>query len=73
MAKKKNNDYIVPFKGAKLSKKDANKTGITILVSILGIFLSFLITDNEILRIVIVFLSAAIGYFIIGNFLFKDR
>ena len=71
--KKKNNDYLVLFKGAKLSKREANKVGVGIIFGIIGIFVSIFITpmESKIVDYAIIFIFIIIGYYWVGNKLFK--
>ena len=71
--KKKNNDYLVLFKGAKLSKREANKVGVGIIFGIIGIFVSIFITPmkNKIVDYAIIFIFIILGYYWVGNKLFK--
>jgi hypothetical protein len=68
-----NDDYVVSFKGARLSKREANKVGLGIIFGLLGVVVSLLLfgTQNRIITIAILSLFASVGYFLIGNKLFK--
>lgn len=52
----KNDEYIVYFKGAKLSKRNANKVGITFIVGCIGAIIAAYTTENKIIGYLIVFL-----------------
>ena len=69
MTKHSDDDYIVVFKTAKLSKLQAKKVGIGILSGLVGMFLCLLIFggDYKILSIIIIGIFLLIGYFLIGN------
>ena len=71
--KKKNDDYLVLFKGAKLSKREANKVGVGIIFGIIGIFVSIFIApmESKIVDYGIIFIFIIIGYYWVGNKLFK--
>ena len=69
---KKNDDYII-FMGAKLTKLQANRSGIGILCGIIGILLSLILPFNEykFINYMIILLFVMVGYFIIGPKIFK--
>ena len=71
--KKDEDDYIVLFKGSKLSKREANKVGLSIIFGLIGIAVSFLITGlkNSLVDIVIILAFVLVGYFVVGNKIFK--
>jgi len=75
MNKKENDDYLVPFQGAKVLKREANKLGVGIVFSLLGTIVKhFLpIGTGTTVNYVIILFCAAIGYFWIRNRLFKKR
>ena len=72
MDKKDKNNYIVLFKGIKLSKREANKVGLAIIFGFVGILMSIFITGgrNRALDLLIIFTFAGIGYFL-GSRFFK--
>lgn len=72
MKSKEKNDYIVLFKGAKLSKREANKVGLSIIFGIIGIVISIATvgTNNKNIGFMIIAIFALVGYFI-GNKIFK--
>ena len=69
---KDKNDYIVLFKGAKLSKRQANIVGLCIIFGAVGIFVSFLVTGwkNKTIDYVIIIIFVIIGD-LLGNKIFK--
>ena len=72
MNDKEKDDYVVLFGGAKLSKREANKVGLSLLCGFIGSIISILTgTDNRFLTGVILLASAFIGYFVLGNRIFK--
>ena len=73
MNKKSNNDYLVLFKGAKLQKREASKVGLGIIFGIVGMLVTKLIPTVEFFNYAIVFIFAAIGYFVVGNKIFKKK
>jgi hypothetical protein len=70
---KKNNDYYVGFKGAKLNKLAANRAGIGILFGIIGIILTVFLPfkEHKFLNYAIIFVFAVVGYFVVGPKIFK--
>jgi hypothetical protein len=76
MNKKINDDdYLVLFKGAKLQKREANKVGLGIIFGIAGMLLTNLIpiAKGNFFNYAVIFIFAAIGYFVIGNKIFKKK
>jgi hypothetical protein len=73
--KKENNNYVVPFKGAKLSKLEANKVGVAIIFGIVGAFIASInpFMKGKFTGLLIISISAGVGYFLIGNMIFKDK
>jgi len=71
--KKENDDYLVLFKGAKLSKREANKVGVGIIFGIIGILISIFIplVKSKIVDYAIILIFVVVGYYWIGNKLFK--
>jgi len=69
----KKDDYFVLFKGAKISKREANKVGLGIILGFIGMFVAFLMTrgTNKIMEYIIIIVFAIIGYFWLGNRLFR--
>jgi hypothetical protein len=68
-----NDDYVVSFKGARLSKREANKVGSGIIFGLFGVVVSLFLfgTQNRLVSIAILSLFGSVGYFLIGNKLFK--
>lgn len=62
---KEKDDYIVPFKGAKLSKKEANKVGIAIIFSYIGAVIIYFVfgIENKTGVFLICLALAFVGYF----------
>ena len=75
MNKKENDDYLVLFQGAKVSKREANKVGVGVLFGLLGAVVTHFLPlgTGRTVNYVIILFCAAIGYFWIGNWLFKKR
>jgi hypothetical protein len=73
MDQKQKNEYIVPFKGAKLSKRDANKIGLGLALGFAGAVISVLLfgSGNRRVAVIFVLVFAAFGYFFIGNRTFR--
>ena len=73
MDKKETDDYIVLFKGAKLSKPQANKVGFSLIVGFVGALISVGIfgRDNRLAALAVASVFAFIGYFGLGNRLFR--
>ncbi len=72
--KDKEDDYKVIFRGATISKREANKVGVALLFGFIGIVtigLTFGI-KNKLTLFVIALILACIGYFGIANRFFKN-
>ncbi|MFA5272252.1 MAG: hypothetical protein WC412_07975 [Candidatus Omnitrophota bacterium] len=69
---KKNDDYIVLLKGVKLSKREANIVGLSIIFGIIGTVVSMAAVgiNNKTIGFMIVAVFVLIGY-LIGNKIFK--
>jgi len=69
MPKHSDDDYIVLFQMAKLSKLEAKKVGIGILFGLVGLIVFFLIFGGKykVLSYTIIGIFIFIGYFLIGN------
>ena len=70
---KEKDDYIVLFKGAKLSKKEANKVGVALIFAMIGavlIYFAFGI-ENQTAVFLICSALASIGYFVIADKIIK--
>jgi hypothetical protein len=72
---KDRDDYLVDFKGAKLTQLEANRISIGILFGILGIAVVFFlpIESKSVLSYGIIFLSVIIGYFVVAPRLFRKK
>ena len=70
MKKEENYSY---FKGARLSETDSNRTGVGIILGIVGVFISLYVTDQKSIRLLIITIFAGVGFFILGPILFKKR
>jgi len=68
----KNDDYIVYFKGAKLSKRNANKVGLTLIFGFIGAIIAAYTTQNKTIGYVIVFLFILVGCFL-SNKIFNKK
>jgi hypothetical protein len=66
-------DYIVLFRGAKLRKREANRTGLSIVCGFIGLAVAILLfgTENDITVTSITMLSAITGYLVLGGTLIK--
>ena len=69
MTKSSDDDYIVVFQMAKLSKLQAKKVGIGALSGLVGMVFCLLIFggDYKILSIIVIGIFLFIGYFLIGS------
>ena len=69
MSKSSDDDCIIVFQMAKLSKLQAKKVGIGILSGLVGMVLCLLIFggDYKILSLIVIGIFLFIGYFLIGN------
>ena len=65
MKPKDNDEYFLPFKGAKLNKGEANQTGFGIIAGLIGIALPLMIfgTDHKFYSLMLVIVFAVLGYF----------
>jgi hypothetical protein len=72
---KKDNDYYVNFRGAKLNRLQANRAGVGIFFGIIGIVLTIFLPfkEQKIINFVIILIFALFGYFIVGPKVFKER
>ena len=75
MPKHSDDDYIVLFRMAKLSKLEAKKVGIGILFGLVGLIVSFLIFGGKykVLSYIVIGIFIFIGYFLIGNKFIKNK
>ena len=75
MPKSSDDDYIVVFQMAKLSKRQAKKVGIGILFGLVGLIICLLIFGGKykILSFTIIGIFLFIGYFLIGNKSVKNK
>lgn len=72
MSDKEKDDYVVLFRGAKLSKREANKAGLGLLCGFVGSIISILTYGSKkSLTAATAFASAFIGYFVLGNRIFR--
>ena len=72
MSEKEKDDYVVPFKGKLLSKREANKVGAAIIVGLVGAATAAwtLGSSNKILGLLICALFAGVGFWF-GDKIFK--
>ena len=72
---KEKDDYKVCMWGTTISKHEANKIGLALIIGLIGAFLSFLVfgAQNKVTVFIISFTLAAFGYFGIANKVFKDK
>jgi hypothetical protein len=73
MGEKQKEDYIVPFKGAKLSKREANKIGLGLAFGFAGAMISVLLVGSggKMAAAIFILVFAAFGYFFVGSRIFK--
>ena len=73
MSRKKEDDYKVVFRGATISKHEANRVGVGIICGLLGMVVAFLITggNNKIIDYSIIAGSGTFGYIWLGKRIFK--
>jgi hypothetical protein len=73
MNKRSKDEYIVLFQGVKLSKRQANKVGLGLIFGFFGVIISLIFfgLENKIVVVIICSFFAAVGYFWIGNRIFK--
>ncbi len=71
--KKNKDEYYVDFKGARLTKLEANRIGVGIVFGIIGIVLLFFIPVKEkgILSYVLIVSFVFVGYFLVAPRIFK--
>jgi len=74
MSKKKEDDYLVEFKGAKLSKHQANSVGFALIFGFFGIIILLFtpIATNRLVVYCILIAFSVIGYYL-GNKIFKKK
>lgn len=72
--KKKDDDYLVLFQGAKISKREANVVGFSAIFGIVGIIISIFIpvAKNKFIDYLIIISFIVIGFFW-GNRIFKKK
>ena len=72
---KEKEDYKVCFRGATISKLEANKIGVALLFSVFGAGLFFFIFGvvNKVAVFFISFVLVAVGYFGIANKIFGKK
>ena len=66
-------DYIVLFRGAKLTRQEANRTGFSLICGFIGLAVAILLfgTEKDITVTSITILSAITGYLLLGGKLIK--
>jgi hypothetical protein len=66
-------DYIVLFRGAKLTRKEANRTGLSLICGFVGLAVAILVfgTEKDMTVTSITILSAIAGYLLLGGTLIK--
>ncbi len=66
-------EYFVLFRGAKISKREANRAGVGLIFGFAGAIISACLIgpENKIATIMICIFFVAIGYFWVGNKIFK--
>ena len=69
MNKQDDSDYVVLFKGAKISRRQAKQVGFGLVFGFVGVLISIGIfgPDNRLAALVIALLFAFIGYFGLGK------
>jgi len=78
MDKKKKDDYLILFSGAKISKREANKVGLGLIFGTVGVILTIVITiatgkEIKIFNYIIIAVFALFGYFIVGNIITRKK
>ena len=71
--KKKDHDYYVNFRGAILTKTEANRIGVGLIFGFIGIVLVLLlpVEDKGLLSYLIIGIFIFIGYFFVSPLIFK--
>ena len=66
-------DYIVLFRGAKLTRQEANRTGLSLICGFIGLAVAILFfgTEKDITVTSITILSTITGYLLLGGKLIK--
>lgn len=70
---RKENDYYILFKGAKVNKVQANRIGVGVIFGIIGIILTIFLPyeKKHFINYLMLLISVAVGYFIVSPKLFK--
>ncbi len=73
MDKDQKDEYVALFQGVKLTKREANKVGLGLLFGFVGGIISLFLLgpENKVATGIICFIFVAIGYFLIGNKIFR--
>ncbi len=74
MNKQDNSDYVVLFKGAKISRRQAKRVGFGLVFGFVGVLISvgIFVPDTRLAALVIALLFEFIGYFGLGKRLSGD-
>ena len=66
-------DYIVLFRGAKLTRQEANRAGLSLICGFIGLAVAILLfgTEKDITVTAITILSSITGYLLLGGKLIK--
>ena len=73
MNEKEKDEYVVPFWGKLLSKREANKVGLAIILGMIGaIVAAFTVgPNNKVVALLIIAFFAGAAYFWLGDRIFK--
>jgi hypothetical protein len=73
MNEKEKDEYVVPFKGKLLSKREANKVGFSIISGFIGALgARFAVgPNNKFLVLLVSVLFAGVAYFVVADRVFK--
>jgi hypothetical protein len=72
MNEKQEGQRVIPFKGAKVSKREANRIGLGLLCGFAGAMLSFLFgSGGKTAAVIFIVVFVAFGYFFLGKRIFK--
>lgn len=74
MSKNDKDDYKVCFGGTTISKLEANKVGLSLIIGSGGVFLIYLVfgIQNKIIIFPVALVWASFGYFVVANKVFKE-
>jgi hypothetical protein len=75
MKSNRDDEYLVLFSGAKISKRESNKVGLALLIGFISLAIAILLfqIENDIIVLSVAILPAMAGYFYVANRLFKKK